>query len=134
MSALVGEIGPMALAIVTGLTKNKSKLPNVPVSAEDLELLRVDYDNKRGAAADGNRAQRAEARAAKQKLLAALSLDAAYVGIVADNDEAFILSCGYQVQSSNRAQQPLQQVQIVAVTTPSTGVIKPRMKAQRNVK
>ncbi|MGI8820486.1 MAG: hypothetical protein ACR2ID_06440 [Chthoniobacterales bacterium] len=83
-------------------------LPALPVTADELEALKGDYDDKKVAATDGNRAARAAVRPAANALIDALRKVALYVEIVA-TDDSFVLNTGFLPASTNRTQTPLQQ-------------------------
>lgn len=94
--------------VVDGLTGNAA-YPTPPVPAPGLTTLNTALRAAITAADVGGKQQTAEKNIAYNAVVAALRKDANYVEIQADNNEAILLSSGFDIISTNRAQSPLNQ-------------------------
>jgi len=99
-----------------------------------LTTFKTDFDNARAATVDAGESATAAKNNYRGILLEGLRDDALYVEITAKNDLAVLLSSGYKAASTNRASAPLQQVEIILVSSPASGQLKVRPKSQPNVR
>jgi hypothetical protein len=94
--------------VVDGLTGNAA-YPTPPITTPNLTTLNTALRAAITAADAGGKQQTAEKNIAYNAVVAALRKDANYVEIQADNNEATLLSSGFDIISTNRAQSPLSQ-------------------------
>jgi hypothetical protein len=73
-------------------------------------------------------------KAAREELIAALDKDASYVDMECNGYLVILLSAGYLSVNTNRAQNVLEEPQIVAVDYGQTGELKLRVKADPKAK
>ena len=99
------ELDNFALGVKDSLTGNAAYPP--PVTLANLEIARVDFEQKIAAASSGGPPDTAAKNNSRQALLGMLRQIAAYVQINCNNDDAILLTSGFQAMSTNRAQTPL---------------------------
>ena len=98
-----GDLSAFTNTVITNLTSNTT-FAKPPVALTDLAKLLDTFDKSVAAAMDGGTAMTAAKNAARDGLLAALRKIAAYVQIVADQDEALLLSSGFSAARSGGPQ------------------------------
>jgi hypothetical protein len=129
-----GNLGPFAGGVIDGLTATAAVFNALPIPVATLTGLKETFDTALIATVDGNTQQTAAKNNARAALIAALRKNALYVEIASNNDLALLLSSGYQAASTNRAQSPLQQVEVVALENSASGELKARVRVQPNTK
>jgi hypothetical protein len=117
--------------IITCLTGNVS-FPTPPVAPPDLGALQTTFQDALTAAASGGKPLTAVKNAVRGALLTALRKDAAYVQGIASQDQAMLLSSGYQSNSTNRAQQPLLIPGILSIVNNATTQLAVRLQPVDN--
>jgi hypothetical protein len=120
-------------AVIGGLTGNAA-FPTPPVPVAQLTTLQTAFEDALAAQSQGGSAATAAKNNAREPLVDGLRKDANYVEIQSNNDLAVLLSSGYQSVSTNRAQTPLDKVQIIGVDHSLSGQLKVRIKAVDNAK
>ena len=106
-----------------------------PVALSDLAKLLDAFDKSVAAAMNGGSAMTAAKNAAREELLAALRKIAAFVQIVADQDEALLLSSGFSAASSGRTSQTKLDVpSVLAVENEGTTKLAVRLRSVINAK
>lgn len=128
-----GNLSGFASGVIEGLTK-EAAFSNPPVAVVDLTALRDSYDAALAAKAQGGKANTAAKNAARAALINALRKNALYVEIASDNNLALLLSSGYLVVNTNRAQSVLDKVQIDKVEHAQTGELKVRVRPLTNAR
>jgi hypothetical protein len=101
------ELDNFAQGVIESLTGNGA-FPTPPVTLTNLQAAKNDFTNKLAAAQGGGVADTAAKNNSRQTLLGMLRQMAGYVQISCNNDPATLLSSGFQAQSTNRAQSPLE--------------------------
>lgn len=129
-----GNLSKFAGGVVEGLTEHTDSFPELPLAVKSLGELKGNFDAALAAMADAGESATAAKNIAREALIDGLREDALYVETAAKNDLSVLLSSGYKAVSSNRAQAPLQQVEIVSITVPKSGTFKVRVKSQPNVR
>ncbi len=127
-------LSSFAGGVIDGLTAQATVFTALPVTVATLTTLRSTFDQAVATATRGSTTDTALKNNARAALIDALRKDALYVEIVSDNDLAVLLSSGYQSTSTNRAQAPLGQVQVVAVENAQTGELKVRIQPVANAR
>jgi len=127
------DISKFAGAVVKGLTGNET-LDDPPVSPADLSKLKKTFDDAIVAAVSGGTLATAQKDAARAALLAALSKNASYVDIHADEDLTILMSSGYEAVNTNRAPAVLAAPVVTAAEYGQAGEIKLRLKGDPNRK
>ena len=135
MSAPANDVANLADDVEDGLTGNAAfTTPPPPVPPADLATLNATLRAAITAADAGGKQQTAEKNNAYQAVTSALRKDANYVEIQSDNDQATLLSSGFDIISTNRAQAPLDQPVIVAILNLATTQILLRLLSILNAK
>jgi hypothetical protein len=119
-------------AIIAGVTGNAA-FPTPPVAVAQLTTLKTAFESALAARGHGPVATAAKNNA-REALIDALRKDANYVENQSNNDLAVLLSSGYEAASTNRAQAPLEKVQIIAVDHSQSGQLKLRIVPVDNAK
>jgi hypothetical protein len=106
-----GDLSAFTNTVITNMTSNTA-FAKPPVALADLTKLREAFDAAVSAAMDGGTTLKAARNAAREELLTALRKLAAYVQIVAVQDEALLLSSGFSpvntgVRTQGRLDVPL---------------------------
>jgi hypothetical protein len=133
MNAPANDVANLADDVVDGLTGNLA-FPTPPISAADLATLNTTFRTAITASDAGGPQQTAAKNQAYAAVTGALRKDANYVEIQADNDEVTLLSSGFDIISTNRAQAPLYQPVIVAIVNLATTQLLIRMLSILNAK
>ena len=102
------------------MTENAA-YPAPPVTMASLQTAAADFTAKIAAAKAGGPADTAAKNNARKSLLGLLRQLASYVQINCHNDIAILLSSGFQAQSTNRAQAPLEQPQDLIIKNGRSG-------------
>jgi hypothetical protein len=114
------EVDNFAQGVIDSMTENAA-YPAPPVTMASLQAAGTDFAVKIAAARAGGPADTAAKNNARQLLLHLLRQLASYVQINCHNDMAILLSSGFQAQSTNRAQAPLEQPQRLKLKNGSSG-------------
>ena len=125
------DISKFTGAVVSGLTGNKV-LDDPPVSPADLSKLKKTFDDAIVAAVSGGTLATAQKDAARAALVAALSKNASYVDIHADEDLTILMSSGFEPVSTNRTPTVLGAPVVTGAEYGQTGEIKLRVKGDPN--
>jgi hypothetical protein len=127
------SLDDFAGGVIAGVTANLA-FPAPPVAVAQLATLKTALEHARIAQSQGGPTATAAKNNAREALVDALRKDANYVENESDNDLAVLLSSGYQAASTNRAQAPLEKVQIIEVDHSQSGQLKLRIKPVANAK
>ena len=133
MNAPANDVANLADDVADGLTGNPA-FPEAPITALDLTTLNTTLRTAITAADAGGRQQTAAKKQACKAVTSALRKDANYVEIQADNDQVTLLSSGFDIISTNRAQAPLDQPVIVEISNLGTTQILIRLLSILNAK
>lgn len=125
------ELDNFAQSIVDAMTGNTS-YPAPPISMADLKTAADDFSNQITAAKAGGPADTAAKNSSRQTLLGLLRLLAGYVQISCHNDLPTLLNSGFQAQSTNRAQSPLDQPQSLSIKNGTSGQLVARVNPVKN--
>ncbi len=119
--------------VIDGMTGNAS-FPTPPVTIADMTTQKTALNTAILDAQTGG----PEAKATRDNVVdqtnVILRKNASYVDIHCNDDMAILLSSGFQAVSTNRSQSPLNKPEIAAVEYGQTGELRPRVKAQANVR
>lgn len=116
---------------IKGFTGNLD-LPNPPVPPDAAQIMKNTFDELLILANKGGRLATAKKNAARAVCVDAADKNASYVDINCNDELTILLSSGYEPVSTNRVQSILEAPQILAVATPQSGQLKPRIKADPN--
>jgi Fibronectin type III domain len=133
MNAPANDVANLADDVEDGLTGNAA-FPAPPVLPADLILLNTALRAAITASDAGGQMQTAAKKSACKALTSALRKNANYVENQSDNDLETLLSSGYDVVSTNRAQAPLDQPVIVGISNLATTQILIRLQSILNAK
>jgi hypothetical protein len=97
------ELDNFAQGVIDAMTGNAA-FPTPPVTLAELQTAQSDFTAKMAAAQTGGVADTAAKNNSRQSLITILRDVAAYVQIRCNNDAAILLSSGFEMQSTNRAQ------------------------------
>jgi hypothetical protein len=114
------ELDNFAQGVINALTGNAA-FPAPPITLVSLQAARDDLTAKMAAAQTGGPADTAAKNNSRQALTTMLRDVAAYVQIRCNNDPAILLSSGFEMQSTNRAQVELPQPQSLSLKNGATG-------------
>jgi hypothetical protein len=114
------ELDNFAQGVIDALTGNAA-FPAPPVTLVNLQAARDDLTAKMAAAQTGGPADTAAKNNSRQALVTILRDVAAYVQIRCNNDPAILLSSGFEMQSTNRAQVELTKPDGFSLKNGSTG-------------
>lgn len=98
-----GDLSAFTNNVINSMTNNAT-FSKPPVALADLGKLLATFDQAVAAALDGGISLTAAKNAAREALLAALRKLAAYVQMVADQDEALLLASGFSAVKTARGQ------------------------------
>jgi hypothetical protein len=126
------SLDEFAGAIIAGVTANAA-FPTPPVTVAQLTTLKAAFAHALTERGQGPVATAAKNNA-REALIDALRKDANYVETESNNNLAVLLSSGYQAASTNRAQAPLDKVQIIGVDHSQSGQLKLRIQPVDNAK
>src|SRR5881394_208265 len=114
------ELDNFAQGVIDAMTGNAA-FPTPPVTLANLQTAQADFASKLAAAQTGGIADTAAKNNSRQALITMLRDVAAYVQIRCNNDPAILLSSGFQMQSTNRAQVELTQPLSLSLKNGATG-------------
>jgi len=135
MRAPANDLANLADDVVDGLTGNPAfTTPPPTVTPADLTTLTAALRAAITAADAGGKQQTADKNKAYKALTGTLRKDANYVENQSDNDQATLLSSGFDIVSTNRAQAPLDQPVIVEISNLGTTQILIRMLSILNAR
>jgi hypothetical protein len=126
-------IDNFAQTVINSMTGNP-RYPGPPVTMAILQAAKDDYIAKTAAAQTGGPADTAAKNKSRQTLVGFLRQLAGYVQLHSDNDMAMLLSSGFQAQSSNRAQAPLEQPQRLVIKNGISGQLVASIAPVRNAR
>jgi len=125
------ELDNFAQGVIDAMTGNAS-FPTPPVTLANLQTAQADFASKLAAAQTGGVADTAAKNNSRQALITMLRDVAAYVQIRCNNDPAILLSSGFQMQSTNRAQVELTKPEGFSLTNGSSGQLVARVAPVKN--
>ena len=125
------DLDNFAHGVVDGMTGNAT-YPTPPVTLANLQTATHDFTAKIAAAQTGGPAETAAKNNARQTLIGMLRSLASYVQIACNGDAALLLSSGFKMQSTNRAQSPLDQPQNLSIKNGSSGQLVAAISPVRN--
>lgn len=128
-----GDLSAFTNNIINSLTGNTA-FSKPPVALTDLGKLLAAFDQAVAAALDGGTSLTVAKNAAREALLAALRRIAAYVQMVADQDEALLRTSGFSPVIVSRAQTKLAIPVIVSVENEGTTKLSVRLKPVVNAR
>ena len=114
------ELDNFAQGVIDAMTGNTA-FPTPPVTLANLQTAQDDFTARMAAAQTGGLADTAAKNNSRQTLITMLRDVAAYVQIKCNNDPAILLSSGFQMQSTNRAQVELAQPQSLSLKNGAAG-------------
>ena len=114
------ELDNFAQAVADGMNDN-ANFPTPPVAIPALLAAKTDFTAKLAAAQTGGAADTAAKNNSRQTLIGMLRQLASYVQMSCNNDQALLLSSGFQTQSAKGASAPLEQATGLRIKNGSTG-------------
>ena len=114
------EFDNFAQGVIDAITGNAA-FPTPPVTIANLQAARDDLTAKMAAAQTGGPPETAAKHNSRQTLTGMLRDVAAYVQIRCNDDPAILLSSGFEMQSTNRAQVELTQPQGLSLKNGGSG-------------
>ena len=133
IKAPANDLANLCDDVIDGLDGNTA-FPTPPVDVPDLTILNTTLRTSITAADAGGPQQTAAKNKAYAAVVSALRKNANYVEIQADNDEETLLSSGFDIVSTNRAQAPLDQPVIVQIANLGTTQLLIRMMSVLNAR
>jgi hypothetical protein len=135
MKAPANDVANLADDVVDGMTGNPAfTTPPPPIPVADLTTLNTALRAAITAADAGGPQQTAAKNKAYSAITDALRKNANYVEIQSDNDLETLLSSGFDVVSTNRAQAPLDQPVIMEISNLATTQLLVRLLSILNAK
>ena len=125
------ELDNFAHAVFAAMTANAA-FPSPPVTLANLQTATSDFTAKVAAAQNGGPMDTAAKNNSRQALLGILRQLAMYVQMNCNNDQAVLLSSGFQAQSTNRASIPLEQPQGLSLNNGQSGQLVASIDPVRN--
>jgi hypothetical protein len=120
------ELDSFAQGVIDALTDNAA-FPTPPVTLANLQAGRDDFTSKLAAAQTGGPADTAAKNNSRQTLIGMLRDVAAYVQMRCNNDPAILLSSGFEMQSTNRAQVELTKPDGLSIRNGTSGQLVARI-------
>ncbi|MGH7953394.1 MAG: fibronectin type III domain-containing protein [Limisphaerales bacterium] len=120
-------------AVVAGLTGNAA-FPTPAVSLADLSAAQTAFEDAMTAMSQGGTQATADKNNKRDALVALLRQEAQYVQLNGKNDLPTLLSSGFQVNSTNTAQSPLDTPIIAQITNEMSGSLSVRVKGVANAR
>ncbi len=117
--------------VIIGLTGNAA-FPTPVVSLTDLGAARTAFENALAALTQGGKQATATKNATRTTLLDLLRQEASYVQLAAKNDLPTLLSSGFDANSTNRAQSPLDRPAILGIVNEASTQLVVRGQAVAN--
>lgn len=130
--APVGVYNQLGL-VIDGCDGN-THFSDLPVPVADLKTQQTALSTALLNAQTGGREAKAQRDIVVDQTIVMLRKNASYVDIHCNEDMAILLSSGFSAVSTNRAQTALATPEITSVDYGQTGELRPRVKAQPNVK
>jgi hypothetical protein len=124
------ELDNFAQGVIDAITGNAA-FPTPPVTIANLQSARDDLTAKMAAAQTGGPADTAAKNNSRQTLIGMLRDVAAYVQIRCNDDPAILLSSGFEMQSTNRAQTELTKPTGLSLKNSSSGQLIGRVNPVR---
>jgi len=124
------ELDNFAQGVIDAITGNAA-FPTPPVTIASLQAARDDLTAKMAAAQTGGPADTAAKNNSRQTLIGMLRDVAAYVQIRCNDDAAILLSSGFEMQSTNRAQTELTKPTGLSLKNGSSGQVIGRVNPVR---
>jgi hypothetical protein len=125
------ELDNFAQGVIDAMTGNAA-FPTPPVTLASLQTAVDNFTAKMAAAQTGGVADTAAKNNARQALITMLRDEAGYVQTRCNNDPAILLSSGFQMQSTNRAQVELTKTIGLVMTNGSSGQLVARVDPVKN--
>ncbi|MGH7990631.1 MAG: fibronectin type III domain-containing protein, partial [Limisphaerales bacterium] len=119
--------------VIAGLTGNAA-FPTPAVSPADLSAAQTAFEDAMAAKSQGGKQATADKNNKRDALVALLRQDAQYVQLNGKNDLPTLLSSGFQVNSTNTAQSPLDTPIIAQITNEMSGSLSVRVKGVANAR
>jgi len=126
-----GELDNFAQGVIDAMTGNAA-FPTPPVTLANLQTSVDDFTAKMAAAQTGGVADTAAKNNSRQALITMLRDEATYVQMKCNNDPAILLSSGFQMQSTNRAQTELSKPGGLSLSNGSSGQLVARVDPVKN--
>src|SRR5258705_12495972 len=120
------QVEETAGAVIDGLTGNTA-FPTPPVTMVVLKAGLTAFTNAIAGQAQGGTAATALKNVKRDELIELLRQLAGYVQANCNNDLATLLSSGFEAVSTNRAQRPLDQPQMISLDNGNTGQLVARV-------
>ena len=133
MNAPANDVANLADDVIGGMTGNAA-FPTPPILVANLTTLNTALRTAITAADAGGPQQTAAKYKAYSALTDALRKDANYVEIQSDNDLETLLSSGFNVVSTNRAQAPLDQPVVLQISNLASTQLLVRLETILNAK
>jgi hypothetical protein len=127
------ELDNFAHGVIVGMTGNAA-YPSPPVDLPDVLSAKNSFVAKLAAAETGGPAATAAKRNARQTLLGMIRQLAAYVQMTCNNNEATLLSSGFQRQTGPGASTPLEKPEGLTLTNGSAGQLIAEVDPVRNAR
>lgn len=122
------------LGLVIDGCDNNTHFTTLPVTVPDMKVQQISLNDAILAAQTGGSEEKALRDNEVASTITTLRKNASYVDIHCNDDRAILLSSGFAEVSTNRAQTALGQPEVVAVDYGDSGELRPRVKAQANVR
>ncbi|MGH7951307.1 MAG: fibronectin type III domain-containing protein, partial [Limisphaerales bacterium] len=120
-------------AVIAGLTGNAA-FPTPAVSLTELSAAQTAFEDAMTAMAQGGSQATATKNAARNTLVGLLRQEASYVQLAGKNDLPALLSSGFQTNSTNTAQSPLDTPNILQITNEASSSLTVRIKGVANAR
>jgi hypothetical protein len=125
------ELDNFAQAVIDGMTGNTT-YPSPPITMVNLKAATDDFTAKIGAAKSGGAGDTAAKNDSRQALIGLLRPLASYVQMTCNDDQAKLLSSGFQTQSAKGASAPLDRPVGLRITNGSAGQLVGRVDKVKN--
>ena len=126
------ELDNFANGVISAMTGNPA-FPSPPLPMMQLHTAVEDFVAKMAVAQTGGLADTAAKNNSRQTLLGMLRQLAAYVQMSCNNDQAILLTSGFQAQSTTRASIPLEQPTSLSIKNGASGQLVVSVDPVRNV-
>ncbi len=127
------DLDEFTTQVIDGLTGNAA-FPTPPVTMANLATGRTNFVNAMAATAQGGTQATAAKNAARDTLVGLLRQEANYVQGAANNDLTVLLTSGFDANSTNRAQTPLDKPDIVKILNEASTQLVVRVTPITNAK
>ncbi len=122
------------LGLVIDGCDGNTNFPDLPYSVAVMKTQQTTLNDAILEAQTGGSEAKAQRENVVEQTIVMLRKNASYVDIHCNDDMAILLSSGFEAVSTNRAQSPLNQPEILTVEYGNSGELRPRVKGQANVK